>query len=156
MFKNIKYKQGISIAEVIVASAIITLFMLSIANVYSNFQKLSIENTYKTQAVFLLDEGVESLRMMRSYAWSDIASSTSNTDYYLIWQSTTTPTMIDDLFIRKYTVNDVYRDPETLNIVYSGGVSDINTKIIKMKVEWNYKNILNTKETSFYLINIYE
>ena len=55
MLKYRKNKLGISIAEVIVASAIISVFMLSIANVYNNLVKLSVENTYKTQAVFLLD-----------------------------------------------------------------------------------------------------
>ncbi len=161
MLKYRKNKLGISIAEVIVASAIISVFMLSIANVYNNLVKLSVENTYKTQAVFLLDEGVEAMKMMRSYSWSDIASSTPGVDYYLIWQNnrwqaTTTLVISDDVFIRKYNVQNVYRDANTLNIVYSGGVSDNNSKIINMKVEWNYKNATNTKDTSFYLINIYE
>ena len=107
MLKYKKNKLGISIAEVIVASAIISVFMLSIANVYNNLVKLSVENTYKTQAVFLLDEGVEAMKMMRSYSWSDIASSTPGVDYYLIWQNnrlqaTTTLVISDDVFIRKY------------------------------------------------------
>lgn len=162
MLKNIlSQKKGISIVEVIIASAIISLFMIGVSDTYSNFLKLSIENTYKTQAVFLLDEGSEAMKVMRSYAWSDISSSTANTYYYLIWSNnrwyaTTTVNIVDDMFIRKYTVEDVYRDPNTLNVVYNGGTLDNNSKIINMEVEWNYKNSTTTKKTSFYLFNIYE
>ena len=81
--------------------------MIYIADVYGNFLKLSLENTEKVQAVFLLDEGVEAVKTMRNYAWSAVASSTAGTTYYLTWQnsrwqSTTTPNVIDNKFIRKW------------------------------------------------------
>jgi hypothetical protein len=161
-YKNINKKQkGISIIEVVIASAIISLSMIAISNVYGNFLQLSLENTEKVQAVFLLDEGVESLNIMRNYSWKSIASSTPSTNYYLEWkdnkwQSTTTPNIIDNKFIRKFTVENVYRDPSTLNIVYSGGVLNNDTKMINMDVSWNYKNSTSTKQISFYVFNLYE
>lgn len=155
------FKKGISLVEVIFASAIIGLSMVYIVNVYGNFMQLSLENTDKIQAVFLLDEGVEAMKTMRNYSWSSIASSTSNIDYYLIWQdgrwqSTTTPVLVDNKFIRKYQISDVYRDPSTLNIVTSGGVLNNDSKLLDIEVLWNYKGSTSTKSTSFYLFNIYE
>lgn len=155
------YHKGISLVEVIMASAIISLSMIYISNVYGNFLTLSLENTDKVQAVFLLDEGVEVIKTMRSYGWSTVASSTAATDYYFVWQdarwqSTTTPAVIDNKFIRKFTVSNVYRDPTTLNIVTSGGVLNNDSKLVNLDVSWNYKGATSTKETSFYIFNIYE
>lgn len=161
-YKNINKKQrGISIIEVVIASAVISLSMISISHVYGNFLQLSLENTEKVQAIFLLDEGVESLSTIKNYSWSSIASSTPDTNYYLNWkdnrwQSTTTPNIIDNKFIRKFTVENVYRDPSTLNIVYTGGVLNNDSKIINMDVSWNYKGSTSTKQISFYVFNLYE
>ena len=162
-FTKAKYvaQKGISLVEVIIASAIISLSMIYISDVYGNFLKLSLENTDKVQAIFLLDEGVEAIKTIRSYAWSTVASSTAATNYYLTWQnarwqSTTTPAIIDNKFIRKFTVSNVYRDPTTLNIVTSGGVLNTDSKIISLDISWNYKGATSSKQTSFYIFNIYE
>lgn len=156
-----KNKKGISVVEVVIAASIISVFMMTVSSVYSNFVQLSYDNVNKTQSVFLLDEGVEAIKTMSVYSWNQIGSSTPDTDYYLIWQdgrwqSTTTSYMIDDFFVRKFKVQDVYRDLTTLNIVYTGGVSDVNSKIINMQVLWDYKGKVTTKEISFYVFNIYE
>ena len=156
-----KYKKGISLVEVIIASSIISIFMMTVSSVYSNFVQLSYDNVNKTQSVFLLDEGVDAVKTIAANSWVQIGSLLSGTDYYLVWQdnrwqSTTTLNTIDNIFIRKFNVQDVYRDPTTLNIVYTGGVSDINSKIINMQVLWNYKGSTTTKEISFYIFNIYE
>jgi hypothetical protein len=162
MIRNIhKNKKGISIVEVVIASAIISLSMISITNVYGNFLTLSLANTEKVQAVLLLDEGVEAIKTMRNYAWSTVASSTVGTTYYLTWQnsrwqSTTTPNIVDNKFIRTFTIADVYRDASTLNIVNSGGVLNNDSKVINLDVSWNYKGATSSKQISFYIFNLYE
>jgi prepilin-type N-terminal cleavage/methylation domain-containing protein len=153
--------KGLSLIEVIVASAIISVSMIYITNVYGNFLTLSLQNTDKVQAIFLLDEGVEAIKTMRNYSWAQLASTTVNTNYYLTWQSnrwqaTTTPNSIDGKFIRKFTVDNVYRDPTTLNIVTTGGTLNTDSKIVHMSVSWDYKGATSTKTTSFYIFNLYE
>lgn len=155
------YKKGISLVEVIIASAVISLSMIYISNVYGNFLSLSIDNTDKVQAVFLLDEGVEAIKTMRGYSWASIASSTVGSTYYLTWQnsrwqSTTTANTIDSKFTRKYTVSNVYRDAATLNIVTSGGVLNSDTKLINLDVSWIQNGTTTSKQTSFYIFNLYE
>ncbi len=159
--QNKSYKKGISIVEVVIASAIISVSMISITNVYGNFLTLSLANTEKVQAVLLLDEGVEAIKTIRSHSWSSIASSTINTVYYLTWQdlrwqSTTTPVVVDGKFVRTFTVSDVYRDASTLNIVNNGGVLNNDSKIINLDVTWVYKGATSSKQISFYVFNIYE
>ncbi len=161
MKKNTPYQKGISLVEVIIASAIISVSMMYISNVYGNFLALSVENTDKVQAVFLLDEGVEAIKTMRSYAWSTVASSSPSSTYYLTWQnarwqSTTTPIVIDSKFTRKYTVANVYRDSSTLNIVTSGGVLNQDSKLITVDVSWLNNGATSTKQLSFYIFNLYE
>lgn len=156
-----KSQKGISILEVIVASAIISLSMIYISNVYGNFLALSLGNTDKVQAAFLLDEGVEAVKTMRNYSWASVGSSTPSTTYYLTfqnsrWQSTTTSSMIDGKFVRTFTVSNVYRDSSTLNIVTSGGTLNTDSKLVTMNVSWNYKGATSTKTTSFYVFNLYE
>lgn len=158
---RILYQKGISIVEVVIASAIISVSMISITNVYGNFLTLSLANTEKVQAVFLLDEGVEVIKTMRNYAWSNISSSNVNTTYYLTWQnsrwqSTTTPNTVDNKFIRTFTVSDVYRDVSTLNIVSNGGVLNNDSKVVNLDVSWDYKGATSSKQISFYVFNLYE
>ncbi len=47
-------KKGITIIEVIIATSIVTLSMISISVVYGNFVSLSIKNTDKIQLEYTL------------------------------------------------------------------------------------------------------
>ena len=159
--KALNAQKGISLVEVIIASSIIAVSMIYISNVYGNFLALSVENTDRVQAAFLLDEGVEAIKTMRGYSWSSIASSTASSTYYLTWQnsrwqSTTTSALIDSKFTRNYTVSNVYRDSSTLNIVSSGGVLNTDSKLINVNVSWDNNGTTTTKQTSFYIFNLYE
>ena len=157
---NFKQKnRGISLIEVIIATSIITVSMISISIVYGNFVSLSVKNTDKIQATFLLDEGVEALKMIRYESWSKIASSTTNVDYYLVWEnnkwnSTTTQIIIDNKFIRKYKVRNAYRD-NNINLYESAaqGNIDDNSKIIDLSVSWN-NGSTTEKNISFYIFNL--
>lgn len=159
--KNINSDKGISVIEVIIATTIITVSIISITMVYANLVTLSLQNTNKVQSVFLLEEGAEAVKTIRNNSWSSINNLSTTTDYYLTWQnnkwqSTTTSSYIDNLFLRKFRVRNVYRDPVTLNIVSSGGVLSNDTKIIDVEVAWKYKGATTTKQNSFYIFNLYE
>ncbi|MES2623479.1 MAG: hypothetical protein V4576_03685 [Patescibacteria group bacterium] len=160
-----KYAQlhsGMSVVEIIIASAIISLSMISIAVVYGNFISLSTQNTAKVQAAFLLDEGVEAIKTMRGEKWTNIASTTASTTYYFIWQTdkwraTTTPAVIDKIFIRTFVVSPVYRDVSTFNILpNTSGTLDPGTKKVDITVKWPEKGATSTRTTSMYIFNLYE
>jgi len=153
-------KKGISLIEVIVASAIISLSMISTSVVYGNLVSVSTQNTAKVQAAFLLDEGVEAIKSMRGDAWSNIASTTPGTTNYFLWTSnkwkaTTTPAVIDGVFTRTFIVSTVNRDTN-LNISTSTGTNDPGTKKVDISVSWKDITGTSTRSTSMYIFNLYE
>lgn len=156
------YKRGISVIEILIASAIISLTIISISVAYGNFVHLSIQNTAKVQAALLLDEGTEAIKTMRGERWSNIASTTASTTYYFIWstdrwRATTTPVVIDSKFYRTFVVSPVYRDSSTFNILSNtSGVLDPGTKKIDITVAWNDKGSTTTRSTTMYIFNLYE
>ena len=153
-------KKGMSLIEVIVASAIISLSMISTSMVYGNMVALSTENTAKVQAIFLLDEGVEAVKSMRGDSWSNIASTTPGTMYYFLWSNnkwnaTTTQSVIDGIFTRTFSVSPVYRDVD-LNISTTPGTDDPGTKQVDITVSWKDRTGTSTRSTSMYIFNLYE
>lgn len=157
------YKKGISIVEIILASAIISLSVISISVVYGNFVILSVGNTEKVQAEFLLDEGVEAIKIMRDASWSRIASTTPGTKYYFIWSqnqwgATTTPSLVGDKFTRTFTTYSVHRDVSTFNILSStsSGSLDTGTRKVDIAVSWSQKGATSSKSTTMYIFNLYE
>lgn len=155
-------KQGISVVEILIASAIISLSIISISVAYGNFVYLSRQNTAKVQAALLLDEGAEAIKTMRGEKWSNIASTTLGTTYYFTWmtdkwRATTTPIVIDGLFYRTFKVSSVYRDPTTFNIQQNGsGDLDPGSKKIDISIAWTDKGATTTRSTTIYIFNLYE
>lgn len=156
------FKKGISIIEVIIASSIISLSIISISVVYGNFITLSVQNTQKVQANFLLNEGVEAIKTMRGEAWSNIASTTAGVLNYFswstnVWRGTTTPVVIDNTFTRTFVVSPVYRDVSTFNILPdTSGTLDPGTRKVDIAVSWLYKGATSTKSITMYIFNLYE
>lgn len=155
-------KRGISVIEILIASSIISLTVISISVAYGNFVYLSRQNTAKVQAALLLDEGSEAIKTMRGERWSNIASTTASTTYYFAWMSgrwraTTTPVVIDGMFYRTFVVSPVYRDISTFNILPdTSGTLDPGTKKIDITVAWSDKGATSTRSSTIYVFNIYE
>ncbi len=155
-------KKGISVIEVLIASAVISLSIIYIANIYGSFVSISINNTAKVQAVFLLDEGVEAIKTMRGEKWSNIANTTIGTTYFLHWntdrwQATTSTSTIDGFFTRTFTSSAVKRDASTFNIQTDGsGTVDTGTRKVDLTVSWAEKGATTTRTASMYIFNLYE
>ena len=163
MRRAYNFKKGISVVEVIVASVVIPLAVISISVIYGNLISLSARNTAKVQAAFLLDEGIDAIKTMRGESWSNIASTTEGVPYYFIWstdrwKATTTPASIDGFFTRYFVVSSVNRDTTDFNILTSTstGVSDAGTKKVDITVSWSDQGATSTRTTSMYIFNLYE
>jgi Tfp pilus assembly protein PilV len=154
-------KKGISIVEVIVASVIISLAVITISSIYGNLISLSSRNTTKVQAAFLLDESVEAIKTMRGESWSNIASTTAGVSYYFLWstdrwRATTTSSYVDNIFTRTFTVSAVNRDASTFNILTSTstGTLDTGTKKVDINVSWVEQGATSTRSTSMYVFDL--
>ena len=113
MTKKISHTSGVGLTEVIVAVAIISFSLIGIVGAFNFYIKASIENADKIRAVYLLEEGVEAVRLLRDGDWtSNISTLTTYTSYYLAivgntWEATTTSSLIDDTFDRTFTLRDI-------------------------------------------------
>ncbi len=155
---------GVSIVEVLVASAIIMSSVVAIMGVYSGLTSISVRNTAKVQAGMLLDEGAEALRFMRDVSWStNINPLVNGTTYRLYWdysvsnygwRATTTQALIDDEFDRTFVLSSVSRDASN-NIVTSGGTTDTGTRKATITVSWFDKTATTSKSIQMYLYNTY-
>jgi hypothetical protein len=116
-----------------------------------------------SQASFLLEEGAEALRVYRDNSSTNLFGGSpvlvSGTDYYPVFSggTWTFPQSISTVgvFTRKIVISNVYRDSSTNDIVQSGGVLDVNTKLITVTVSWFSGSQNITKTLSFYLASIF-
>ncbi len=160
-FNKKKYNTGVSLIEVVIATSIIVaafLTLLSVYNVYLSRTKTNIQNL---KSVYLAEEGVEGVKFLRDQSWdTNIATLTTNTPYYLefntgMWKSTATNTFIDQLYERKFVLQNVNRDA-TDDITSTGGTLDPDTKLLILSVSWSYKGATTTKSISTYITNIFD
>lgn len=159
-----KNKSGFGMVEVIIASAIMGAVIVSVISVYHSLAEISLQNTPHIQSAFLLEEGVELVRVMRDVSWTSIASSTINTTYHLGWTKTN-PTMaiattsqqslLDlNIFTRTVTFSNVYRDTD-FNIVSNGGTLDLNSRKATVQVSWPTDKGTTTKSIDTYIFKIF-
>lgn len=157
---TIKKNKGISLVEVLVASAIILIVVVSMFAVYSIMARFSISNTTRIQAVMLAEEGVDILRTMKDESFDTYIDDLDNDeDYYFEWNgtlfvSTTTPSMIDNVFYRSFRLSAVERD-SNFDIVESGGTVDSDTRKADIYVSWRENNATTTISVETYVHNTF-
>lgn len=152
--KNIK---GFSIIELVIASAIIAVFLSAVVLSFSSFLKFSSYNIRSIKATFLAEETIEVVKFLKNSDWETYVDPlNSNQDYYLsfdgsLWAIVSIPNMVDE-FERKFILEDVDRDAE--GEIVESGTLDLGTKKITALVSWFNGNATSTKTISTYISNI--
>lgn len=156
---NYNKKTGFGILEIVIGVSIISISLFGLIAV-SQFSLRAINESSKNiKAAFLLEEGIEAIRILRDSSWqTDIAPLTSGTTYYLdfdgtTWNSTTINIYIDDLFERNFVINDIYRDAN--DDISETGTLDSNTKKVTVSVSWLRSTGTTTKIVSTYIANLF-
>jgi len=138
-FSSFWLKKGISVVEIIIGAAILTVVVTGVASAWQYYIKLSGEATRISQALLLTEEGAEALQHLRDTSWSEkIAPLAFETEYFLVWDgnnyiTTTTPTIINGSYHRSILLSTVKRDAITANISSVGDV-DMGTRMVTMKI----------------------
>lgn len=155
-----KYTTGLSLVEVLIASAIIATSVASIIGAYGGLTSLSIKNTPFVQAAMLLEEGAEAVKMMRDSGWTtNIGNKTNGVPYGFTWSSatgwraTSSVPLVDNFFYRTVTFSPVSRDNTSFDIVTSGGTADTNTRKATISVSWIHNNATTTRSIDMYIHN---
>ncbi len=155
-------KNGFGLVEVLVAVAIIAITSVSIFNVYTAYLRAELNNVKGLKAAFLMEEGLEVVRLLRDTSWSSyIAPVTASSTQYLnwtgsAWQFTATPQMIDTRYARTVVFTPVYRDAN--DRIAASGTLDPNTRGFTVAVAWPDDNTAlstTTKQISSYITNLY-
>lgn len=159
LFKN-KLKRGFMTVEILIAISIITVAILASMTVAQKSIYVSRQSVHLSQASFLLEEGAESVRIVRDNAWNNISSLILGTNYYPTftggtWTLSVTPNTVG-IFTRKVVFSSVNRDNSTKDIVSSGGTLDAGTKLATVTVSWLEGGTTITKTLKFYILNIFE
>lgn len=159
MSNKTKNNNGFSIAEIVVAVAVIALSIFGFLTVAGVSLKTLRANTNNIQAAFLLEEGVEAVRILRDSGWdANVSPLNAETNYYLsfngtTWEATTTNIFIDNFFERKFIADNVYRDSND-DIAVSGTL-DPSTKKIIVSVSWLSQTGTTTKSISTYMTKLF-
>jgi Tfp pilus assembly protein PilV len=159
-----KSKRGFMLAEVVIASAIITVVTFAIVSAAQKGIILSQRALHETQAGYLLEEGAEATKSIRDSSWTTISNLTPGAIYYLSystgasspagWSLTTTnPGVLDSRFTRTVVFSDVSRDSNE-DIAPSGTV-DTHTKKVLVTVSWPYSGVIISKTLTFYIVDIF-
>jgi len=161
--KKINYKKGSGLAEILVAVFIFSIILGSLITASNKYLSGAGENLRSTQGVYIAQEGIEAVKIIRDTNWDIIDTLSDDMDYYLYfdissstnntWEATSTFSSIDSIFTRTFKLNSVYRDSDG-RIVSSGGTQDLNTKKVTVSVSWKLKTSTTTKSLSTYITNI--
>ena len=155
------FKKGLTLAEVVVASAIILILVVALFSAYTAYLKVAFSGINTVKAAFLAEEGIEAVKLLRDQSWTkNIAPLTAGANYYFayntgmsFWSTTTPNTFIDSLFERKFVLSAVNRDPTTQDIS-PGGTDDPNTKLVTVSVSWSERGATSSKSVATYVTNI--
>jgi Tfp pilus assembly protein PilV len=135
-------EQGFSLVEILVASSILMVSLLSVIMVAGQALSISHRSVNTYVASTLLEEGAEVMRIRRDGAWTNISSLTAGTTYYPkfdtstnTWSLTTTSSDgVVGIYTRSVVITAVTRDGSS-NIA-SSGTADTGTKLVTVTVSW--------------------
>ena len=161
MKKNfqLKFSAGFGLIEAVAGISLVSIFIFSLMLASQLSQKIASESVKNTQAFFLLEEGVDAIKILRDTSWSsNISNLAPGTSYFfsyngIAWVSTANNVYVDGIFERKFSLNNVYRDANDDIAVL--GTLDSGTKKATVSVSWQGRTGTTTKSASFYLTDLF-
>lgn len=151
-------QKGFMTVEIMVSVFIITMSVLATMNITQRSVYLSRQNFNGSQAVFLVEETSEALRMIRDQSWSNISSKSNAVPYYLKFNNGAWEITEDEQYAvlngitRKITFENACRDVN--QDLVGCGTPDAGTRQANIIAEWYTGGILYRKVLAIYLMNI--
>lgn len=164
-----QFSSGFGLIEIVVAIGIVAVVLFSIAEASRLAHRVVAKSQRETQAQFLIEEGVEAMKILRDAGWAaHIAPLSGNTLYYPIFDTAingwrmlqANPKPIGGVFTRAVIVEPVYRrnsdddivdisspDPKTL---------DAGTQKIIVRVSWSEAATSTMREGITYISDIHQ
>ena len=150
---------GIGLIEAVAGISIVSIFIFSLMLATQLSKKSVGESVRNIQASFLLEEGVDAVKIFRDTSWSSgIGNLIAGQNYFFsyngtTWVSTNNNVYIDEIFERKFVLNNVYRDAN--DDIAPSGMLDSGTKKATIGVSWLGRTGTTTKSAFFYLTDLF-
>lgn len=143
MIKKSEIKKGISIIEILIVVAIITIALTGLLGITTLSLKISTLTKETTRANNLAQEAIEATRNIRDSDWDKITNGNhglTNTGGYWDFQGTED---ISNGFTRTILIESVSRNPVNTNIepTYNPANDDPNTRKATVTVSWKDKEV---------------
>lgn len=154
-----RMSMGIGLIEAVAGISIISVFIFSLMLASQLSQRIVGESVKNIQASFLLEEGVDAIKILRDTGWSSgIGNLATGSNYFFYyngttWISTTDNVYIDGIFERKFSLDNVYRNAD--DDITPSGTLDSGTKKAMVSVSWQGRAGTTTKSASFYLTDLF-
>lgn len=157
MIKKFKQQKGISVIEIVICIAIITIAFWSFTGITKYSLKIQEQSKTKIEAINLASEAIEAIRSIRDESWDNISILSLDTEYYPIisgnkWILTSSdPGLISGEYNRSIIIEQVYRDIN--DNISESGTEDNQTKKITALVEWDDRGQTKQIDLITYLAN---
>ena len=151
--------RGFGLVEMLIGASVLAVVLYGISNFFQTTLLASRSTQAQIQGDYLLEEGVEIAKHFRNASYADsFGKMSTSTAYYFSWDganwaTTTTSTLIDEKFERKFTIADVTRDANS--DIAPSGTYDPDTKLITMSVSWWSGTATTTRSIQAYIMNIF-
>jgi len=154
------HKKGFGLLEIVIGATVLSGALFAFSLFYQKALQAGNQTTELIQANFLLEEGVEAVKIIRDGGWqANIANLTTATPIHLsfiggTWATSTTNVYTNG-FERYFIVDDVYRDVN--DDIAVSGILDVGTKKVSVTVNWwsNINNSTSTKTLATYITDLF-
>ncbi len=156
---NVSRMKGFGLIEVVIGSAVLSVALLSISGFFQTTLRASRITEGVVQGDYLLEEGMEAVKIFRDLSYtSNLRNMSTTTTYYFSWSgtnwaTTTVNTFIDGKFERKFTLADVKRDAN--QDIAALGTYDPDIKLVTVSVAWRDTVGTTTRSIQTYVTNIF-
>lgn len=159
MNNSYRIKNGFGLVEMIIGAAILSVSLLSISRFFQATNRASSLTKSSIQGDYLLEEGVEAVKLLRDAGYeNNILKISTTTPHYFLWNGTNWATTTVDMFIdgkfeRKFTLADVKRDVNS--DIATTGTYDPDIKLVTVSVSWRDPVGTTTRSIQTYITNIF-
>lgn len=148
--KNFKFQNGQSLVEILLAIGLAAVILPALLTGLVTSRQGKVQQSQRTQAVYLLNETVDAIRSVREKGWMGFAV---NGVFHPIisgssWTMSTGSATVNGL-AQSVTIGDVNRDSNG-TIVATGGTLDPSSKKVDIAISWG-QPYLSTVSASLYV-----
>lgn len=162
MKKRINKNRGSGLLEVVIVVSILSLVVTASTAAAQLYITYSMRNMNNVKAGYLLEEGVEVVKIMRDISWTTHIAPRNNGATTSIafqsgsWGFGTSSAVVDGTYRRTVRFDQAFRDAG--GDLDTSGSNEPDARLVTVTVEWNdpVSKATTSKSLSTYVVNLFE